>query len=79
MKYLESIVITDVPLTDVSLLQRDIFVITKSIVQYNFWKKTEEYIKEGSEYEGSFVVFDDMLDYNQKVGDPFLKEPGIKI
>ena len=48
----------------------DIFFITRSLKQYNDDFNTEDFRKRNEYHEG-FVVFDVMLDYNQKAYDPF--------
>ena len=44
---------------------------TKSPEQYNDEINTEEKFRKKSEIEGSIVVFDEMLDYNQKQTEQF--------
>ena len=45
------------------------FIITRSREQYEESNLTDEIRKKND--DGSIVVFDDMLDFNQKAIDPF--------
>ena len=55
-------------------------MITRSPEQYNDNFNIEEKIREIGEYEGGIVIFDDMLDCNQKQTDPFFtRSQDIKI
>ena len=58
---------------------RDIFIKTGSPEQYNDEFNTEDEIREVNECEGGIVVFNDMLDYNQKATDPFFTRGVTKI
>ena len=54
------------------------FYVKSPFEQYNDEVNTEKETREKSEYEGSIIVFDDMLDSNQKTLDPFLQEGDIE-
>ena len=43
-----------------------LFVITRSPEQYNDGLNSEEKVRNLSEYEGTVVVFDDVINHNQK-------------
>ena len=62
------------------VLKREVFVLTRSHEQHNVEIKSEEKIKETTEYEAGLVVFDDLLEYKQKATDQFILQQGdIKI
>ena len=52
-----------------NIFDGDILTITRSPEQYNDEINTE--FRDISDYEGSFVVIDDMLNYNQRAANPF--------
>ena len=54
-----------------AILKKEIFFEKTSPEHHNNKFKTEEETREKGEYEGSIIVFDDILEYNQKTIDPF--------